>query len=169
MRRVLMLAVLLLLTIAACRPSDVQLRKDAALLRAVDSLTVEVSAARRQADSVTKAFRADTVRLTTSVTKWRTVRDTVRVLLRDTVRVPSVIVRELVASSDSAITRCEATVSTCAAALAEKDSVIATERALRKAEDKRRPNWFARARSTAKTLATGAVLGAAAVVVLVAR
>jgi len=69
-------------------------------------------------DSLTKAFRVDTLRLTRYVTRYNGIRDTVLHRSTDTL-----VVREFVHVADSTIAACQMTVQTCAKALAAKDSL----------------------------------------------
>jgi hypothetical protein len=71
-------------------------------------LGAEVKAGRRQIDSLSKIVRVDTVRVTKTVTKWRTLSDTLERYLRDTVPVPVEVVREVKAACDSLANACAA-------------------------------------------------------------
>lgn len=79
----------------------------------------EVALLKVQADSLSKHFARDTVRLTRLVTRWDTVKQT-DTLTRETI----------IAVADSTIKACQITVTTCARALAAKDSVIARQDSL---------------------------------------
>lgn len=70
------------------------------------TLTAQLATVTAQRDSALRAFRVDTVRVVEAVTRWRTLRDTLR--LSDTVPVPVETVREIVRTCDSLAFACEA-------------------------------------------------------------
>lgn len=70
------------------------------------TLTAQIATVTAQRDSALRAFRVDTVRVVEAVTRWRTLRDTLR--LSDTVPVPVETVREIVRTCDSLAFACEA-------------------------------------------------------------
>jgi hypothetical protein len=83
----------------------------------------------RRADSLSRVFHVDTVRVTKTVTAWRTLTDTL--VLSDTVPVPVEVVREVVATADSAITACTLALGTCSeltAALRRQVAGLTAER-----------------------------------------
>ena len=154
--RVAALAALAVAALAAKSCYDGSVAERALLQHTTDSLRVVLARQAHRADSLEKAFRVDTVRLTQSVIRWRTLRDTLT--FSDTVRLT---VREsvLVAAADTAIRQCTRTLDTCEAIVAVKDSQITTLQAQVRAERKRRPGWFKRTTRAATWLALGIVAG----------
>jgi hypothetical protein len=97
--------------------------------------------------------------LTQVVTRWRQGKTIVDTLPPDTVRIPTPVFIAREALADSAFARCEGALSTCALALAAKDSVIAGQRralALLPTEPARPPR---RLRGVLLALTTGAIAG----------
>jgi hypothetical protein len=136
---------------------DGQVAERALLQHTADSLKLAARGHAKRADSLAAAFRIDTVRLTTTVQRWRTLTDTLR--WSDTITVP-ITVREsvIVAVADTAIAQCERTVFTCTALVASKDSMLTTVRAQLRNEIARRPGLFKRSAGALKWALVGAGL-----------
>ncbi len=85
--------------------------------RVADSTLVEV---RKQSARVDTVYRRDTVKLTRTIARTDSLRDTLLVHLTDTLKV-----REFIAAADSTIHACTEVANTCATRLALKDQEIA--------------------------------------------
>lgn len=135
---------------------DGELGRRLTLEHTADSLRVSLARQRKATDSLATAFRVDTVRLTQTVVRWKTLRDTLT--FSDTVRLT---VREsvLVATADTAIAQCTRTLDTCEAIVAAKDSQITTLTAQIQNEQQRRPGFFRRTAKGFQWLGAGVVLG----------
>lgn len=135
---------------------DGEIERRAALQHTADSLRVTLKAQQKAADSLVKAFRVDTVRVTQTVTRWRTLRDTLT--FSDTVRLT---VREsvIVAAADTAVAQCTRTLDTCEAIVAAKDSQLVTLRAQIMNEARRQPGFFRRTAKGMQWLGAGVILG----------
>lgn len=137
---------------------DGELSRRLTIQHTADSLRVSLTQQRQRADSLTKAFRVDTVRTTEVVTRWKVLRDTLT--FSDTV---TLTVREsvLVAAADTAIAQCTRTLDTCEAIVAAKDSQITTLTAQVTNEAKRSPGFFRRTAKGFQWLGAGVILGLA--------
>lgn len=135
---------------------DGELGRRLTLEHTADSLRVSLARQRKATDSLAKAFRVDTVRLTQTVTRWRTLRDTLT--FSDTVRLT---VREsvIVAAADTAVAQCTRTLDTCEAIVAAKDSQLVTLRAQIMNEARRQPGFFRRTAKGMQWLGAGVILG----------
>jgi hypothetical protein len=87
-------------------------------------LGAEVKAGRRQIDSLSKVVRVDTVRVTTTLTKWREQRVAIDRFITDTIPVPVEVVRTIVAACDSLANACAASQASSAALIkAQSDQI----------------------------------------------
>lgn len=136
---------------------DAGVRREALADHRSDSLTLALKRETTRADSLGKKYRVDTVTLTKHLTAYRTLYDTLT--HSDTI---TLTVREsvFVAKADSAVNACVRTVKTCEALQAEKDSIIATQRAQLTNELKKRPGFFKRTGEQLKWVAAGVLIGA---------
>lgn len=113
-----LLGAVLVFGVGMCRARDNALVLKGAYEAEAAHLAERVADLTHRADSLQSAFRVDTVRLTRSVTKYETLRDTLR--LTDTVRV-----KEALKAADTAISACQRSRQTCSRLVAIKDSIIA--------------------------------------------
>jgi hypothetical protein len=104
--------------VGMCRARDNALIEKGRAKAELANVKQEVALLKARADSLTNAFRVDTVRLTRTVTRYESLRDTLR--LTDTIRV-----RETLRAADSAIQGCRLTLQTCSRLVAVRDSIAA--------------------------------------------
>lgn len=93
---------------------DAAVRREALWYRADSIRSVQIGRLQYTADSLERAYRVDTLRLTKTVTKYEQLAGRVdSAWLHDTIRVPVEVVREIKASADTAIRACTAVRLTC--------------------------------------------------------
>ena len=118
-REALVIAAVLAL-VGMCRARDAALVEKGRAEQDAAQLTQKTAELTHRADSLSRALRVDTVRLTKWRDRYRVARDTVLQRSTDTLTV-----REFVTVADSTIQACSITVQTCSKALAAKDSLLA--------------------------------------------
>lgn len=113
-----LIGAVLVFGITMCRERDEALRREGAASAEAANLEVKVAVLREEADSLSAAFKKDTVFLVKKVTRYEQLRDTLR--LTDTVRV-----KEALKAADTAIQGCRLTLQTCSRLVAVRDSIAA--------------------------------------------
>lgn len=117
-------------------------RKAGALGAQVQELTRERDELTKRGTVVRREFVRDTVRVTQTVTRYRTLRDSV--FATDTLLARDTVFLRVVAAADTTIRACQESVRSCTVALSIADSIHATDLRQIRALERARPGTLRR-------------------------